>query len=64
MNLNQVVVRFVLKSDEIVSSSSSPSSSNRVTQIYSIELNLIENANIKLVRDQVRIFYFSLVGKF
>ena len=48
MNFNQVIVRFVLKSEEAAVKNGA--------QIYSIELNLIENANIKLVRDEVSSF--------
>lgn len=47
MNFNQVVVKIVLKSEEIENGA----------QIHSIELNLIENANIKLVRDEVNAYF-------
>lgn len=41
MNYNQIIVRLLLKSED------------EKAQVYSIELNVLENFNIKLLRDEV-----------
>lgn len=47
MNFNQIIVRLVLKNTV------NKDEDDDEAQIYSIELNILDNANIRLVRDEV-----------
>lgn len=47
MNFNQIIVRLVLKN------TINKDEDDDEAQIYSIELNILDNANIRLVRDEV-----------
>lgn len=47
MNFNQIIVRLVLKNTV------NKDEDDNEAQIYSIELNILDNANIRLVRDEV-----------
>lgn len=51
MNFNQIIVRLVLKNTV------NKDEDDNEAQIYSIELNILDNANIRLVRDEVYSYY-------